>query len=246
MITTHTKVAEVAAESLAAIRVFQKYGIDFCCGGQKPLGEVCESRNIPPAKLLDELSQALAGAPNDATDWSRAPLRELMNHIVERHHAYLRSELPRIQAWLDKVYSKYADKDPDSIGRLPAVFTALREELESHLQKEELILFPWIARYEESVASGRGPLALPFGRFENPMHCMEAEHEHAGEALRQIRALTHNYTPPEHACRTYRALFEALAELESDLHLHIHLENNILHPRAQKMAAEAEAAGVGR
>lgn len=246
MITANNKVAEVAAESLAAIRVFQKHGIDFCCGGHRPIGEVCESKNISADALIEELSAAMAGPQPDDTDWNSASLRDLIGHIVERHHGFLRAEFPRIQTWLDKVYSKYAEKDPESIGKLPQVFNALRAELESHLEKEETILFPWIARYEAALESGQGPISLPFGQFDNPMRCMEAEHESAGDALRQLRTLTNDYTPPEHACRTYRALFEALSEFEADLHIHIHLENNVLHPRARQLAAHLQPVGAGR
>src|SRR5687767_459653 len=119
MITTQTKVADVAAESLAAIRVFQKHGIDFCCGGQSPIADVCASKGIPADSLLNELQSAMGAPAQDATDWNRASLRTLIGHIVTRHHEYLRAELPRIQTWLDKVYSKYGEQDADTIGRLP-------------------------------------------------------------------------------------------------------------------------------
>jgi regulator of cell morphogenesis and NO signaling len=241
MITANTKVAEIAAESLAAIRVFQKHGIDFCCGGQRPLSDVCAGKGITEDALIRELTEAMAGPSADNTDWNTASLRSLMTHIVDKHHAYLKAEFPRIQAWLDKVYSKYADQDPASIGVLPGMYEALRSEIEAHLEKEEVILFPWIARFEASVEGGGTPVPLPFGTFDNPIRVMEHEHENAGGVLRAMRSATNDYTVPEHACRTYRALFEALAELEADLHLHIRLENNILHPRAKAMYADAIA-----
>jgi regulator of cell morphogenesis and NO signaling len=236
MITAQTKVADVAAESLAAIRVFQKHGIDFCCGGQRPIADVCKTKGMEPESLVSELEAALTGPVPDSTDWNRSTLKGLIGHIVVRHHEYLRSELPRIQVWLDKVYSKYAVQDADTIGRLPAIFTALRTELEGHLRKEEMILFPSIIRFEAALDAGLPAPPLPFGSFAGPIGMMEHEHESAGEALRQLRESTNQYTPPEHACRTYRALFEALGELESDLHMHIHLENNILHARVRDLA----------
>ena len=243
MITTDTKIAEIAAESLAAIRVFQKYGIDFCCGGQKPLAEVCGKKNIAADALAAELEAALAAAATDQTDWNQKSLRELTAYIVARHHSYLRTELPRIQAWLDKVCSKYGEQDEAILGRLPETFGSLRAELEGHLPKEENILFPWIERFEAAVAAGQPAPRLPFGTLDGPIRVMEHEHENAGEALRILREATNDYTPPAHACRTYRALFEGLAELEADLHMHIHLENNVLHARAREMARASASAG---
>ena len=236
MINAQTRVADVAAESLAAIRVFQKHGIDFCCGGQRPLADVCGSKGLAPDALIEELETAMAGPGATETDWNAVPLRALIAHIVSKHHEYLRAELPRIQAWLDKVYSKYGEQDAAILGPVPEVFGNLRAELESHLRKEEMILFPWIARFEAAIEAGLPAPPLPFGSFDGPIHVMEHEHESAGEALRALRATTNGYVPPEHACRTYRALFQALEELESDLHLHIHLENNILHRRVREMS----------
>jgi regulator of cell morphogenesis and NO signaling len=221
MITEQQTVAQVAASSHAAVRIFAKHGIDFCCGGQRPIADVCIDKRVSAPELIAELEQGIAGAPDDTKDWNTAPFAELIEHILNRHHSYLRSELPRIQIWLDKVYSKYGVQDAESIGRMPAVYNAMRAELEGHIQKEELVLFPAILRGEYGVSG--------------PIRVMEMEHESAGEALRLLRSFTNNYTVPEHACRTYRALFEGLQELEADLHIHIHLENNILFPRVQEL-----------
>jgi regulator of cell morphogenesis and NO signaling len=225
MITEQQTVAEVAASSHAAVRIFAKHGIDFCCGGQRPIADVCTEKRVSAPALIAELEDGIAGAPADTKDWNTAPFAELIEHILNRHHSYLRSELPRIQGWLDKVHSKYGVKDAESIGRIPAVYHALRAELESHIQKEEIILFPAILRGNYAVSG--------------PIHVMELEHESAGEALRLLRSFTNDYTVPEHACRTYRALFEGLQELEADLHVHIHLENNILFPRVQQLRDQA-------
>ena len=227
MINAQQTVAGIAANSFAAVRIFSKHGIDFCCGGHRPLAEVCLEKQLSTDALIAELESGIAGAAPDETDWNTAPLSELVRHIVARHHEYLRAELPRIQGWLDRVYAKYGEQDAGSIGRLPEIFNALRAELEMHLMKEEAVLFPAVVR-----------MAAPCGgSFDGPIAVMEMEHEHAGAALRAMRELTGGYTAPDHACRTYRALFEALAELEADLHLHIHLENNILFPRVQQLTA---------
>jgi regulator of cell morphogenesis and NO signaling len=241
MITANQTVAQIAAGSLGAVRVFQNHGIDFCCGGQRSIQDVCRERGLDSDGLIDELEQAIASPAADDRNWSESSLRELMTHIVSRHHEYLRSELPRLQGWLDRVVSKYGDKDADTVGKIPPVFTALREELESHLQKEELILFPAIARLEAARESGAPAPAFHCGTLNGPITVMEMEHDSAGTALETMRQLMNDYQVPEHACRTYRALIEGLADLERDLHLHIHLENNILHVRARALMQEALA-----
>jgi regulator of cell morphogenesis and NO signaling len=226
----------MASSSLAAVRVFEKYGIDYCCGGKRPLAEVCGEKGYDPQAIEREI-EAASGSAHDERDWNAAPLRELAQHIVARHHEYLRRELPALQIRLDKVYRVYNERYGPSLTGLPDVFAALRAELESHTRKEEMILFPAIAAYEAAAESGRTLPATPFGSVANPIHMMEAEHESAGRALADIRRITGNFQSPDYACVTYRALMTGLAELEQDLHLHIHLENNILFPRAQALEA---------
>lgn len=221
-------VAEIAANSLAAVRVFEKYGIDYCCGGKRPLAEVCRKNGEDPEKILAEVEAALAGFEGTQRDWNTAPLRELTRHIVSVHHAYLWNELPAIQARLDKVYRVYNQRYGPSLIGLPEAYADLRSELELHMRKEERILFPAIEAAEASHT------AAPF--LAAPIHVMEAEHESAGLALGRIREITQDFTVPEYGCVTYQALMRSLAELEQDLHLHIHLENNILFPRTQQLS----------
>jgi regulator of cell morphogenesis and NO signaling len=242
MIEQNQTVAQVAAGSLAAIRVFQKHGIDFCCGGQRSIEDVCRERGLEAGELVAELEQAIAQPAQDAQNWSEASLRDLMSHIVTRHHEYLRSELPRLQGWLDRVSAKYGEQDAATVGQLPPIFAALREELESHLQKEEMILFPAIARLEAAREAGTPPPSFHCGTLNGPIHVMEMEHESAGSALSAMREVMRNYEVPEHACRTYRALIEGLVDLEQDLHLHIHLENNILHVRTRALMEQPAVA----
>jgi regulator of cell morphogenesis and NO signaling len=232
-----TTVAEIAAGSLAAVRVFEKHGIDYCCGGKRPLADVCRENGYDAAAIERELDAALNGPTAAERDWNTAPLGELIRHIVGAHHEYLRRELPAVQARLDKVYRVYTQRYGPTLIGLPEVFAALRSELEMHLQKEEQILFPAIAAYEAAVESGQPAPRTPFGAFANPIHMMEAEHDSAGNALAKIREITDNFHLPEYACVTYRALMSGLDELERDLHMHIHLENNILFPRAQRLEA---------
>ena len=218
-------VGELVAENPATARVFEKYGIDYCCGGKKPLNQACRERGIAPEPVVEALGHAGDRPAAQNRDWNRVPLHELIAHIVSRHHAYLKTELPRSLELFTKVARAHGEREPRLV-EAKEVFEVLKEELESHLMKEEMILFPAIGRLESSGKAG-APCPL-----EHPIARMEYEHESAGRALAQMRHLTFDYHIPEEACNTYRALFAALVELEADLHEHIHLENNILFPRA--------------
>jgi len=214
---THTldsTVGQIAAETPSSIRVFEKYGIDFCCGGQTGFEEACRSRGLDPEAVLGEIERAGKVPAEDNTNWQAAPLEALIDHILETHHVYLKTELPRLEAMLQKVMEAHSDAVPP----IAEVFEPMKEELDAHLMKEEMILFPLIR-------SGR-PGAM------GPIRVMLAEHDSAGEALARIRSLTMGYTAPPEACNTWRALYSGLAEMERDLRRHIHLENNILFPRA--------------
>lgn len=211
-------VGELAAQSLAATRVFEDHGIDFCCGGGKPIGEACREKSLDPQAVLGEIEAAMRSAEPGAEDWNTAPLDRLIQHILERHHTYLRAEFPRLASWVAAVRRAHGARDGAMLAELDAEFTALREELETHMRKEEMVLFPAIQRSE--------------GWIGQPIAVMEHEHDIAGRGLAELRRITGGYRPPEHACTTYRALYAGLEALEKDLHTHIHLENNILFPRA--------------
>lgn len=228
-------IRDIAANSLAAVRVFEKFGIDYCCGGKRPLADACIEKGYNPEAVQKELDAALSATPAAQRDWNTAPLRDLIEHIVNTHHVYLRRELPAIAVRLEKVYRVYNQRYGPTLTGLPEVFAGLKEELELHMRKEEVILFPVVAASEAAVASGQPLPGTRFGSVANPIHMMEAEHESAGQALARIREITNDFTVPEYACVTYRALISGLAELETDLHMHIHLENNILFPRAEEM-----------
>jgi regulator of cell morphogenesis and NO signaling len=212
-------VAEIAAGSLAAVRVFERLGIDYCCGGKRPLAEVCSEKGLSSEAVRSELDAAMSANNADSRDWSAAPAGDLIDHILSTHHEYLRRELPTLSARVEKVHRVYTAKNlAEGVAGLPDVFEALRAELESHIVKEEMILFPMIRAGIPQAA--------------NPIRVMEFEHESAGQALARMREITRDYAVPEYACVTYRAMLAGLKELEQDLHLHIHLENNILFPRA--------------
>jgi regulator of cell morphogenesis and NO signaling len=238
--TTVPTIRDIAANSLAAVRVFEKFGIDYCCGGKRPLADACREKGYNPEMVQSELDAAMAEGTALQRDWSAAPLSELIQHIVGTHHEYLRRELPATEVRLEKVHRVYNQRYGPTLSGLPEVFAALRTELEMHLRKEEMILFPAIAAYERAAGTGQPLPRTPFGRVANPIHMMESEHESAGQALAKIREITNNFEVPDHACVTYRALMSGLDELERDLHMHIHLENNILFPRAEKLEASRQ------
>jgi regulator of cell morphogenesis and NO signaling len=225
-------VSEIAAGSLAAVRVFERLGIDYCCGGKRPLADVCQEKGHDVASVQRELESAMVAPSLPTREWNTAPLRDLIEHIVGTHHAYLKREFAPLSARIEKVYRVYNEKYGPTLTGLPELFASLRSELEAHLQKEEMILFPAITAREAAAIDGSPLPPAPCGSLSHPIRVMEAEHDSAGAALARIREITANYAVPEYACITYKSLMAGLQELERDLHMHIHLENNILFPRA--------------
>lgn len=226
--TPDATVGDLVTERPARARVFEQSGIDYCCNGSDRLGEACLKAGADLEAVLARLATVDAeprGA--DEADLADASLTELTAHIEATHHAYLKSELPRISALAAKVAAAYGAAHPGVV-EVASLFEGLRAELDGHLQKEERILFPMIRLLD---ASSELP-ELHCGSVRNPISVMEHEHDNAGAALARLRELTDGYTTPDGVCNTYRALMDALAELEQDLHRHIHKENSILHPRA--------------
>jgi regulator of cell morphogenesis and NO signaling len=236
MTPTATKtVGEIAAEMPSATREFEKLGIDYCCGGSRTLGEACSEANISVDEALARLQKSLAATqPGDSTDWQQQLLADLIGHITTTHHVFVREESTRIQALAAKVVGVHGKNHPELM-QVQQVFAALAEELSVHLMKEEQVLFPYIVRMEESVLAGEPAPPAMFGTVVNPVRMMMQEHDGAGNALRSLRSITSDYTILDDACISYRTLYQALQDFESDLHQHIHLENNILFPRAVAM-----------
>lgn len=218
-ISLDTRIGAIAAEHPLATRVFSRHGIDFCCGGGRPLGTVCAARGLDAQAVLDEVRAEIAKPGETVENWNDAPLHDVIHHILHAYHRPLREELPRLESMARKVNEVHGARDPERFARIVAVVVALRAELESHMMKEEQILFPMIE-------AGSGALAGA------PISVMEAEHDDAGAALHELRELANDYVVPEEACNTWRALWFGLAALEEDMHQHIHIENNILFPRA--------------
>jgi regulator of cell morphogenesis and NO signaling len=237
MPTLTETVREIALNQPSSIRVFEQFGIDYCCGGRKPLALACNEQNVSLEEVLNALASAVAISAPDARDWANASLQELSQHIVLRHHEYVRRELPRLAALSVKVITQHAGRP--ELGEIQATLSTLDQELTQHLAKEELVLFPYIAEFESALASGGIKPSGCFGTVANPIAMMTQEHEAAGELLASLRSLSGNFTAPADACPTYRAFYAGLREFEQDLHQHIHLENNILFPRAIAMESSA-------
>ncbi len=218
-ISTETRVGQLAAEYPLATRVFARHGIDYCCGGGRPLGEVCAEMGLDTASVVKEVHEELQKPGEKMERWDGAPLNDIIDHIIRTYHEPLREELPRLQGMARKVLDVHGPKDPPRFKRIVAVLDALKAETDSHMMKEEQILFPMIKVGSGSMAGG-------------PISVMEQEHDAVAMALRELRSLTDDYQVPEAACNTWRALWHGLAALEEAFHQHIHLENNILFPRA--------------
>jgi len=226
-------VRELTLEIPGATRVFEKAGIDYCCGGGKPLQEACATAGVSTDEVVRSLEQAgeSSSPAADATQWQTQPLSELVSHIVSRHHVFTKDELTRLDALLSKVCSVHGQNHPE-LFRIQSLFQNLNRDLIPHMQKEEMVLFPYIEQMEEAASKGR-PSPVPFfGTVQNPIRMMMMEHETAGEILKQIRQISGAFSVPKDGCISYETLYKALDVLEQDLHQHIHLENNILFPRA--------------
>ena len=232
-------VGEIAAEIPGCTREFEKLGIDYCCGGNRSLSEACTQANVGVEEVLARLQKcAEAETAESEKNWQALPLADLIAHINSTHHAFVRSECPRIEALTAKVAGVHGRNHPELL-RVEEIFRALADELGIHLMKEEKILFPYVMQMEESVAAGEVVPPAMFGTVMNPIRMMLQEHDGAGEALRALRHVTGDYKLPEDACISYRTLYDALQGLEKDLHQHIHLENNVLFPRATAMEGGA-------
>ncbi len=218
-ITQDSTVGQVATEHPMSTRVFARHGIDFCCGGGKPLQEACQQGGLEIETLLQELERELAETTSPAVRWDEAPLPELIEHILRRYHDSLKEELPRLEEMARKVHRVHGEKDPESFEGMLTTFLSIKEDIDQHLMKEEQVLFPAILAGHKHMLGG-------------PISVMEMEHEDLGGLLRQLREFCGDYVVPEGACSTWRALWVGFDELERDLHEHIHLENNILHKRA--------------
>lgn len=226
-ITSQTQLRQIALDAPTSIPLLEQFGIDYCCGGQQTLAEACAKQNLQIDAVLEAIERQCQPEVS-ATDWQSAPLHALAAHIVTAHHGFTRQQLALLHTLMEKVERRHGATHAE-VPELSRALAALAAELTHHFVCEENILFPYITKLEQE-----GQAALPpmFGSVGQPIQKMMMDHDRAGDELRHMRTLTNNYQPPQDACTTYRALYRALEDLEKDLHQHIHLENNILFPRA--------------
>jgi regulator of cell morphogenesis and NO signaling len=225
-------VAEVVAENIKTAHIFKKFGIDFCCGGGITIEKACQKKNLDYTQLKEELLN-VDEAPK-AYNYNSWNLDFLIDHIINVHHSYVKESITLILQYSNRVAEVHGHHFTEVI-EINKLFTEAANELYAHLQKEENVLFPYIKKLSY-LKNEEQPLSLPpFGNINNPIAMMESEHESVGDIFKEIARLTNNYTPPQEACNTFRALYSKLDEFEQDLHQHIHLENNILHPKAKQL-----------
>lgn len=235
--TLHQTLASIVDAHPGAARVLERHHLDYCCGGRRTLADACAAAGIDPATVLDELSES-GGAPTaEPGSWAAMTPTELVDHLEATHHRYLHEELPRLGALVDKVLAVHRDRHPE-LEQVHGLFVALRDDLVPHLAKEERILFPMI---RELGAATDSP-SFHCGSLNNPIRVMLSEHDRAGELLVLLRSATGGYRPPSDACASYQGLYGGLEELEADIHMHVHKENNVLFPAV--IALEAHLAEV--
>jgi regulator of cell morphogenesis and NO signaling len=235
MINSETTVREVALTVPSSTRIFEKLKIDYCCGGNQALAEACASAGVVVDNVIELLTEVM---PSNSSDGSivfqNASLPQLITHILDTHHVFTKSEMDRLQSLADKVLAAHGGNHPELV-HLDELITRLCADLKPHMFKEEQILFPYIMAMAEVAGLHRAVPFAPFGAVNNPIRMMMREHDTAGEILRELRALTCDYTVPADACISYQTLYQALENFEQDLHQHIHLENNLLFPRALEL-----------
>jgi len=230
-------VGSFVTENFRTAGVFYKHGIDFCCGGKQSLHNACQERGIDVDAMLEELRLTEQEAGGIAR-LDSLELDALTEYIVANHHMYINNNAPQILSFAVKVAEVHGSRHPETI-EIKDLFTELLRELEQHMFKEERVLFPYIDSLAAARRTGGMPPPAHFGTVANPVAMMESEHDHAGDLMRRINELSSSFEPPSDACTTYRVLFQELEAFERDLHTHIHIENNILHPKAIKLEREA-------
>ena len=235
------KIGEYVEKDIRTTAVFSKYGIDFCCKGNKKIEEECDKKNIDTTVLQEELETVLTTKDDSGIDFKSWPLDLLADYIAKTHHRYVEEKTQILLPFLDKLCKVHGASHPE-LFEINELFVGCAGELAQHMKKEELMLFPFIKKMAKARLTDELIAAPHFGTVKNPIAMMMAEHEAEGDRFVKIAELTNNYTPPADGCSTYRVTFAMLSDFEQDLHKHIHLENNILFPAAalleQKFAGQ--------
>jgi regulator of cell morphogenesis and NO signaling len=230
-------IGELVAQDYRTASVFKKYDIDFCCQGNRTIGDACASEQIDENAIVSDLNALLDAPTGTTTDYQSWPLDLLADYIEKKHHRYVVEKTLEIQPYLNKICSVHGGRHPE-LFEIKDHFNANAEALASHMKKEELILFPYVRQMVQAQQDHSKWESAPFGSVENPIAMMMEEHTTEGDRLRKIETLSNQYTPPVDACNTYMVAINLLKEFEQDLHLHIHLENNILFPKAIALEKE--------
>lgn len=229
-IQENTIIGELVAQDYRTASIFKKYGIDFCCQGNRTIIDACKAKNIDQTKVMSDLLAVKNSNETGTTDYQSWPIDLLADYIEKKHHRYVEEKIQEIKPYLDKICRVHGNRHPE-LFEINEHFNATAGELAKHMKKEELILFPYVRKMVKAKQVNSKIEAPHFDTVQNPIAMMMHEHSHEGERFRKIEELSNNYTPPHDACNTYRITFALLKEFEQDLHLHIHLENNILFPK---------------
>ena len=233
-ITAETTVGELVAADFRAAEVLSRFGIDFCCGGKRTLADACVARQLDPARVATEVSAACERSDGLAPRFNDWAPQALVAFIVGHHHAYVRRSLPAIASYLSKLVASHGARHPE-LREAERLWGMMSGEMTAHMAKEEQVLFPYIVQLADAAPRGEDVSTPPFGSIEFPIRMMEMEHESAGDIMGRIRQVTGEYTPPADGCTTYRVCFQELRAFEENLHAHVHLENNILFPKARAL-----------
>ena len=226
-----TTIREIVAADFRSAKIFQRHGLDFCCNGCQTIQEGCDEAGADAEVVIRELDGLLITPITGVPRFDAWDARTLIAYIVGNHHAYVRDALPALLQHTEKVASVHGRNQPELV-HIARLFARVAAEMTEHMMKEERVLFPFIAAMEDAARTEQPRPAAAFGTVANPIHMMEAEHQFVGDAMAEIRHLTDGYRPPEHACATYRLCLQELDAFEQDLHNHVHLENNLLFPKA--------------
>lgn len=227
-------VREIAQLQPSSIHVFEQFGIEYCCGGRRPLAEACSAKDVDVDTVIAALEAAAHNENAQLKDWTNESLTSLTQYIVRTHHAYCKSELPRLSGLAARVVNRHGGTNPE-LSTIQSKLAQLADELIDHLAEEEVAVFPMIAQLEASSASKSAEIDEAHTSIGIPLASLIEEHDHAGVLLAEIRSLSSDFVTPEYGCTTYHTFFDGLREFERDLHRHVHLENNILFPRAIKL-----------
>lgn len=228
---------EIVTKDFHAAAVFEKFTLDFCCRGGKTIDEACREKGLKPASILNELERIGSKAQDSSTRFGEWEVEFLIDYIVKNHHAYVRRMIPVLLTHTQKVASVHGSRHPEVVEIAAHIETVARDLL-LHMQKEELVLFPFIKALARAKKDGQQATPPPFGSVQNPIRMMELEHQNAGDEMYAIRKSSNSYVPPDDACTTYQVTFQELKDFELDLHQHVHLENNILFPKAVLLESE--------